>query len=332
MSRVAVIGGGAFGTAMAAVAARAGATVSIWALEAEVVEAINQMHENSTYLKGVRLDASIRAHQRIDGACDGAEIVLLVPPAQHLRAVCGELNMAVRESVPIVICSKGIEQRTGSLMSEVAAAVMPGRVIAVLSGPTFADELARGVPSAVTLAVPNEETSTFLIEALRSRPFRLYTTQDIIGTQIGGAVKNVIAIAAGVATGLGLGENSQAALITRGLAEMTRFGLAKGARPETLLGLSGIGDLLLTCVSAKSRNTSLGLELAKGRKLEDIMNERRSVSEGVFTANALVSLSNQLGVDMPITQAVHAVLTNKSSPRDAVEELLARPPRPEWVS
>jgi len=331
MRRVTVIGGGAFGTAMAAVAARAGARVTIWALEPEVVESINVGHENPVYLKGVPLDAGISASGDFSAACEGAEIVLLVPPAQHLRAVGASVHGAMGHDAPIAICSKGIEQRTGQLMSEVASEVLPGRTIGALSGPTFADELALGRPSAVTLAFADEATGAFVAESLRSRTFKPYTTDDVIGTQIGGAVKNVLAIAVGLATGLGLGENNRAAIITRGLAEMARFGLARGARLETLMGLSGMGDLVLTCVSLKSRNTSLGAELANGRTLAEITAERRSVAEGVSTASALVALSGELNIEMPITRAVHSVLSLGASPREAMDELLDRPLRREWA-
>ncbi len=329
MTNVSVIGGGAFGTALANTAARAGAHVTIWALEQEVVAAINELHENTTYLKGVPLDVGIQATDDVAEACKGAQIVLLVPPAQHLRNVAALVGGAVDHSVPVVICSKGIEQKTGMLMSEVASAVIPRHPVAILSGPTFAAELALGAPSAVTLASSDEATGDFVARCLHSRTFRPYATRDVIGAQIGGAVKNVVAIAAGVAMGLDLGENARAALITRGLAEMTRLGLAKGARQETLMGLSGMGDLLLTCGSAKSRNTSLGMEIATGRTVAEIMAERKSVAEGVFTAAALVDLSARIGVDMPITRAVHALLTLGTSPRELIDELLARPLRAE---
>lgn len=330
MNRVTVVGGGAFGTAMAMVAARAGAAVRIWAREAEVVAEINNHHHNSLFLAGIDLDPAISAEGSIAAASDGADIVLLVPPAQHLRSIGREVDSAVRQGVPVVICSKGIERGTGALMSEVARDVMPGHTIAVLSGPTFADELAKGLPAAVTLACEDEATATAMAEALRTRTFKAYTTTDIVGAQIGGAVKNVLAIAAGISAGLHMGENARAALITRGLAEMARLGLALGARAETLMGLSGMGDLLLTCVSPKSRNTSLGIELAKGRSLDEVLGERRSVAEGVFTAAALVDLSARLAVEMPITAAVHAVLTGQQTPHDAIEELLSRPQKPEW--
>jgi glycerol-3-phosphate dehydrogenase (NAD(P)+) len=216
-------------------------------------------------------------------------------------------------------------------MSEVAAEVLPGRAMAVLSGPMFADEVARGLPAAATIAAADERSAAFIAKSLRTRNLKLYTSDDVLGAQLGGAVKNVLAIASGITAGLELGENSRAALITRGLAEMARLGLAKGARAETLMGLSGAGDLMLTCFSAKSRNTSLGMELARGRTLDEVLGERRSVSEGVFTAEALVSLSRRLGIDMPITAAVHRILSGKHTPGEAMEDLLARPLRREWT-
>jgi glycerol-3-phosphate dehydrogenase (NAD(P)+) len=225
-----------------------------------------------------------------------------------------------------------MELRTGLLMSEVAAEVLPRHAIGVLSGPSFADELAVGSPTAVTIAMADEEAGAAIAEQLSSRTFRPYTTRDIVGTQIGGAMKNVIAIAAGIARGLGLGENAHASLVTRGLAEMTRLGLAKGAEIETLMGLSGIGDLLLTCGSPKSRNTSLGMEIAKGRTVEEIVAERKSVAEGVSTAKAVVDVAAQLDVDVPISRGVHAVLTHGISPRDVLEQLLSRALRAEGVS
>jgi glycerol-3-phosphate dehydrogenase (NAD(P)+) len=215
-------------------------------------------------------------------------------------------------------------------MSEVATEAMPGRPVVIVSGPTFADELARGSPSAVTIASTDASAAAFVAEALRSRTFKPYTSSDVVGAQIGGSVKNVLAIAAGIATGLDLGENARAALITRGLAEMARLGLAKGARAETLMGLSGVGDLMLTCNSTKSRNTSLGIELAKGRPLDAILGERRSVAEGVFSAEAVVALASRHGVEMPITAAVHAVLSRGVTPAEAIEDLLSRPLKPEW--
>ena len=325
MKAVAVVGGGAFGTAMATVAARGGNAVMIWALEPEVVDQINSTHENQVFLPGVGLDAAIRATTSIEDACRNAEIVLMVPPAQHLRTIGAQVNACIPDSVPVVICSKGVERGTGALMSEVAGEAMPGNTVAILSGPTFADELARGMPSAVTLACRDQVAAAMVANALGSRTFRPYTSDDVIGAQIGGATKNVLAIAAGIATGLGAGENARAGVITRGVVEMTRLGLARGARAETLMGLSGLGDLLLTCVSAKSRNTSLGIALAEGRTLDEVLGERKSVAEGVHTAAALVELSARLGIEMPIAAAVNAVLTGSVSIEEAVEGLLSRP-------
>jgi glycerol-3-phosphate dehydrogenase (NAD(P)+) len=331
MNAIAVIGGGAFGTAMAAVAARTGASVRIWAREPDVVEEINASHTNTPFLKGIPLDHAISATESIAEACLGAQMVLLVPPAQHLRSIGAEVAGSIREGIPVAICSKGIERGTGALLSEAAADAMPGHTIAILSGPTFADELAKGLPAAVTLACRDEAAASTMASALRTRSFKAYVTDDIIGAQVGGAVKNVMAIAAGISSGLEMGESARAAIITRGLAEMARLGMARGARPETLMGLSGMGDLMLTCVSPKSRNTSLGMELAKGRSLAEVLGERVSVAEGVFTAAALADLSKTLGIDMPITHAVNAVLTEAATPAEAIESLLMRPLKREWA-
>ena len=297
---IGVIGGGAWGTALALAALRAGRQTLLWAREPAVVEAINTAHENRDYLPGVTLPAALRA------TGDWAEVarcdaVLLVSPAQHLRSACGQLAPHLRAGVPVVICAKGIELDSHALMSEAAAAALPPSTpLAVLSGPTFAAEVARGLPTAVTLACADASIGAALVEALGSRTFRPYLSDDVIGSQIGGAVKNVLAIACGVVEGRKLGDNARAALITRGLAEITRLALALGGRAETLMGLSGLGDLTLTCSSLQSRNMSLGAALGAGRSLSDILAERRSVAEGVYTAAAVVGLAKAKGVDMPI--------------------------------
>ena len=332
MNRIAIIGAGAWGTALATVARRAAREVTLWAREPEVVDAINDSRENALFLPGVPLDPGIVATGDLAEAIDGAESILLVTPAQHTRAVAAELAPHLPESVPAVICAKGIEQGTGKLMSEVLAELSPGRALAVLSGPTFAGEVARGLPTAVTLAAEAEGLGRRLVETLGGRHFRPYWSPDVVGAQIGGAVKNVLAIACGIVEGRGLGDNARAALITRGLAEIVRLGTAKGARTETLFGLSGLGDLTLTCTAEQSRNYSLGLAVGRGEALADIMGARRSVAEGVHTAASVTALADTLGVEMPIAAAVNAILHEGAVIDEAVEGLLTRPFRSESVA
>jgi glycerol-3-phosphate dehydrogenase (NAD(P)+) len=328
MTRIGIIGAGAWGTALAVVARRAGNDVTIWAHESETVAAINDRHENPSFLPGIDLDPDIRATADLAEAA-AADAVLLVTPAQFLRAATARLAAALKTESPVVICAKGLEQQSGALMSEVAGDNLPGRKLAVLSGPTFADEVARGLPTAVTLACADDETADFLVAALGGERFRPYRSDDVIGAEIGGAVKNVLAIACGVTGGRGLGENARAALITRGLAEMTRLCVAKGGRAETMMGLSGLGDLTLTCASTKSRNYSLGHALGQGEALDDIMASRLSVAEGVHSAAAVIRLAGTLGVDMPISRAVDGIL-NRGEILDAViAGLLQRPFRTE---
>ncbi len=324
--RIGVIGAGAWGTALAQVAADAGDDVRIWALEDEVVASINAVHENALYLPGQRLSPSLRATGELADLAD-REAVLVVTPAQHLRGVLARLPVA---HVPLVLCSKGIEEGSGRLMTEVAAEAQPDAPIAVLSGPSFADEVAAGLPAALTLATADPALGERLVARLGRPHFRTYYSDDVIGAEVGGAVKNVIAIACGVVEGLGLGLNARAALIARGFAEMTRFGLAKGARAETLAGLAGLGDLVLTCSSTSSRNFSLGKGLGEGRRAADLLADRRTVAEGAFTAPVLGEAAADLGVDMPIVEAVCALLSDVPV-QSVVEELLSRPLRSEGV-
>ncbi|WP_029009449.1 NAD(P)H-dependent glycerol-3-phosphate dehydrogenase [Azospirillum halopraeferens] len=327
--RVGVVGGGAWGTAMALAALRAGRETVLWAREPAVVEAIRRDRENRDYLPGVPLPAELEATADPAGPA-GCDAVLLVTPAQHLRSVAARLAPHLKPGTPAVICAKGIEIGTRALMTEAVAAVLPpGTPLAVLSGPTFAAEVARGLPTAVTLACADAALGARLLEALGSLTFRPYLTDDVIGAQVGGAVKNVLAIACGVVVGRRLGDNARAALITRGLAEITRLAVALGGRPETLMGLSGLGDLTLTCSSLQSRNMSLGAALGEGRALDDVLGERRSVAEGVYTARAVVALAGQLGVDMPICRAVDAILTGGAGVDETIRGLLSRPFREE---
>jgi glycerol-3-phosphate dehydrogenase (NAD(P)+) len=326
IQRIAVIGGGAWGTALAQVAANAGRDVLLWAMEDDVVDAINSGHENCVFLPGIALDRAIRATADLD-EIGSADAWLVVTPAQHMRSV---LERAPRCDVPRILCSKGIEENRGELLHTVAAEACPGAAMAVLSGPTFAHEVARGLPTAVTLAAEDRKVAEQLRDAIARPTFRIYISDDVAGAEIGGAVKNVLAIACGVVEGRGLGQNARAALIARGFAEMTRFGVAMGARPETLAGLSGLGDLVLTCSSTSSRNYSLGKGIGEGRSVSELMADRRTVAEGAFTAPVLARLAHQRGIDMPIVDAVDRLLKGAAI-ESVVEELLARPPKSEGI-
>lgn len=322
--KIGVIGGGAWGTALAQVAAHRGEPVTLWAREPEVVEGINAAHANHLFLAGVPLSPSIRATGDVADLAD-ADALLVVAPAQHVRSVLGQIAVGTR---PLVLCAKGIEAGTRLLVGEVARQVHPQAPVAVLSGPTFAHEVAAGLPTAVTLAVVDAALGAALSQRLAAPHFRPYASSDVVGAEIGGAVKNVLAIACGVVDGAGLGQNARAALIARGFAEMTRFGLARGARAETLAGLSGLGDLVLTCSSTSSRNFSLGLGLGQGRSAAELLTDRRTVAEGAFTAPVLREAAAAAGVDMPIVDAVGRLLGG--APVDAViGALLARPLRSE---
>ena len=328
IERVGVVGGGAWGTALAAAARRAGRAVTVWAREPEVVEAIDRDHENSVFLPGIPLDPEIRATADLARAAD-ADAVLLVTPAQHTRGVCRDLAPHLRAGAPVVVCAKGIESGGSALMSEVVAETLAQARVAVLSGPTFAAEVARGLPTAATVAAADMALAEQLARAIGSTNFRLYHTGDVIGAQVGGAVKNVIAIACGVAKGRGYGDNTSAALITRGLAEMARLGVALGARRETLMGLSGVGDLVLTCGHEQSRNFTLGRALGRGAALDDYLSGQVSVAEGVASAAAIVALAGRHGVEMPIVSAVDAVLNRGADIDQTIAGLLARPFIPE---
>ena len=319
-----VIGAGAWGTALAQLLASDGQDVALWALEPDVVDAINAGHENPLYLANIPLSPSIRATGAMAdlAAC---EMLLVVSPAQHLRRVVAQAPAGV----PLVLCSKGIEAGTSLLMSEVAQQARPGSPIAVLSGPTFAHEVARGLPTAITLACEDRDLGQRLAARIARASFRPYLSDDVIGAEIGGAVKNVLAIACGVAEGAGLGLNARAALISRGFAEMTRFGLARGARAETLGGLSGLGDLVLTCSSTNSRNFSLGKGLGEGASAADLLSNRRTVAEGAHTAPVLRDAARAAGVEMPVVEAVCALLADAAPLADVIDALLARPLRPE---
>jgi glycerol-3-phosphate dehydrogenase (NAD(P)+) len=328
LQSVGIVGAGAWGTALAITSHRAGRDVLIWAYEPETLADIKRSHRNEAYLPGVSLDPSIAATARLKEIAD-CDFVLLATPTQQAREIVGALAPDLKHEQPLVICSKGIEQSTGKLISQVVAEIAPGPKIAVLSGPSFAAEVARGLPAAVTLASADETLGRALSYALSHPPFRCYWSDDVVGAEIGGAVKNVYAIGAGIVAGKKLGASAHAALVTRGFAEMVRFGAALGARRETLTGLSGLGDLLLTCGSPQSRNMSLGIELGKGRLLDEVLRGRIAVTEGVYTAVAVVEMAAARGIDMPIAQAVHAVISGLATVDEAIEALLARPLRAE---
>jgi glycerol-3-phosphate dehydrogenase (NAD(P)+) len=327
IDKLGIIGGGAWGTALAQVASTGSRETTIWAFEEEVVEAINGDRANPLFLPGVPLNESIRATLDIDDLA-GCDAWLVVTPAQHMRAV---LERAPECDIPMVLCSKGVEEKSGELLHKVAREACPGAQVAVLSGPTFAHEVARGLPTAVTLAAEDVSLAEQLRDRMLQPTFRIYVSNDVAGAEIGGAVKNVLAIACGVVEGKGLGQNARAALIARGFAEMTRFGLHCGARRETLAGLSGLGDLVLTCSSTSSRNFSLGKGIGEGRSAAELLADRRTVAEGAFTAPVLARLARERGIDMPIVDAVDALIAGRATVDQVLGELLARPPRPEVV-
>ena len=327
-SSAGVIGAGAWGTALAQVCVRAGLDVRLWAREPEVAAAINGAHENPLFLPGIDLALEIAATTELADLA-GLDLLLAVVPAQHLRAMLQVLAPHVRAGQPIVLCAKGVEQGSLMLMSQVLEQAIPEAAPVVLSGPSFAGEVARGLPTAVTLACPDEALGQALARVLATPTFRPYWSADIIGAEAGGAVKNVLAIACGVAEGRGLGRSAHAALITRGFAELTRLAAALGGRPETVAGLCGLGDLVLTCSSPQSRNMSLGLALGRGESLRVALAGKLSIAEGVESAPAVVALAKRLDVEAPICEAVAAVLRGDLDVDVAIGGLLARPLRAE---
>ena len=324
MRTAGVIGGGAWGTALALVCVRAGLDTVLWAREAQVVEGVNARRENALYLPGVPIDDGVRAIGDL-GDLAGADLILAVAPAQHTRSTLAALAPALRPGTPLVLCSKGVEQGTLKLMTEVLAETLPSAAPAVLSGPSFAAEVSRGLPTAVTLACPDAGLGQALAEALATPTFRPYVATDMIGAEAGGAVKNVLAIACGVVEGRGLGRSAHAALITRGFAEMTRLAVALGAEATTLAGLCGLGDLVLTCSSPQSRNMSTGLALGRGETLEAYLAGKVSIAEGVASAPAVRALALREGVHMPICEAVAGLLAGETTVDAAIMGLLSRP-------
>ena len=321
-----IIGAGAWGTALALALGREGRKITLWTRRPALTTTLLAERENVIYLPGASLgsDVHITSSMADLSACSA---IIVAVPAQYFRTTCKELAPHCKTRRPLIIAAKGVELITHKLMSEVAATELPDHPLFILSGPSFATEVAKNLPTALTLA--GEESGEELAHALSSPTLRLYTTDDIIGTQIGGALKNVLAIACGIVAGRGLGENARAALITRGLAEIIRLGTALGARPETLTGLSGLGDVVLTCSSNQSRNTSLGFALGQGQKLSEILATRTSVAEGIATATATLGLANRHGVDMPVTRAIDMILRENADIDEVISGLLSRPLRNE---
>lgn len=323
MQKIGILGAGAWGTALAFTAREAGRDVKIWALEPDVAEALSRGHGNPDFLPGLDLPAMPASTDL--ASLSGSEAILSVVPAQHARGVFGKLAPHVAAGTPILLCSKGIEKSTLSLMTDVLHETIPQAIPAVLSGPSFAADVARGLPTAVTLACSDKGLGDELMQAIGRPTFRPYWSNDLIGAEIGGAVKNVLAIACGIVEGLQLGKSAHAALIARGFAEMTRLAVAMGGQAATVSGLCGLGDLVLTCSSVQSRNMSFGKALGEGQAADAILAERNSVTEGVATAPALMALAKQEGVTMPICQAVDDILSGRASLDSAIHALLSRP-------
>jgi glycerol-3-phosphate dehydrogenase (NAD(P)+) len=327
--RCAVVGAGAWGTALADLLARNGHDVRLWAYERDVVDAINQRHENTRFLAGHALTPGVRATNDLPESVRAAELVTLATPSQMLRGILGAAKTSLGHAVPVVVASKGLERETLALMTAVASQEIPGATVVALSGPSFAAEVVECQPTAVVVASTDADAATIAQRAFSSPYFRTYTHTDVIGVELGGALKNVMAVATGIAEGLGLGFNARAALITRGLAEMTRLGVALGAEQSTFAGLAGLGDLVLTCTGSLSRNRAVGIELGKGRKLEDVLKDTETVAEGVVTAQSAHELAVREGVEMPIVDTVNRVLFHGQSARSAIGALMTRELRSE---
>ncbi len=333
MKQLAVIGAGSWGTALSIVAARAGHDVRIWARSRTIVEAINRDHLNCVYLPDVPIPDRVAASTEFDEALDGTELVILAAPSHATRELLEMMGPALHSEMTLVSATKGIEIATGKRMSEVARDVVGNELASkfvCLSGPSFAREVLAGHPTAIVAASLDSNSSTVVQSTLSFENLRLYTNDDLAGTELGGSVKNIMAIAAGMVAGLGFGSNSIAALITRGLAETTRLALKAGGRVETLMGLAGLGDLVLTCTGDLSRNRFVGQELGRGQSLTDIMAGMTEVAEGVKTTQAVRRLAARMNVEMPITEEVYQVLYEGKAPRDAAAELMNRPLRGEW--
>ncbi len=324
MSRIAILGAGAWGTALAQTVARTGTTVTLWGRDAAKMAAIAATRENPSYLPGVRLDDAIEPTADMAHALRGTDAILIVTPAQTLAAILPEVAAHAPRAVPLVLCAKGIERGTGRLMSAIAAKLCPDNPVAALSGPSFAADVARGLPTAVTVAAESDDLAGELAALLSSATFRCYSSDDLVGVELGGALKNVLAIAAGAAHGAGLGASAQAALVTRGFVELRRLAETFGARPETLMGLSGLGDLMLTCGSEKSRNFAYGAAIGRGDRLDGL-----PLAEGAFTAQIAASIARDRGVTAPIIEAVDHILEGRMTIAKAVTALMTRPLRSE---
>ncbi|KIX14550.1 NAD(P)H-dependent glycerol-3-phosphate dehydrogenase [Dethiosulfatarculus sandiegensis] len=330
--KVCVLGAGSWGTALAAHLAKVGHHVTIWAYEAEVAESINQDHENTAFLPEIELPQNLKAKNDLGQGLIDADMVLMVMPSHVYRTVLKEAMPHLPKEAPLVSCAKGIEKGTGFTMCNLAKDLLPGEhheQLCCLSGPSFAREVAKSVPTAVTVAAVDQAMAQRVQDAFASPWLRVYTSTDLVGIELGGAVKNPLAIAAGMCTGLNAGHNTLAALITRGLAEMTRLSLAMGGRLETLSGLAGLGDLVLTCTGELSRNRTVGVRLGKGESISQITSSMRMVAEGVHNTDTVLDLAQSLGVEMPIVDAVHRVIHSKITPAKALEELMTRDLKPE---
>ncbi|MAS86683.1 MAG: glycerol-3-phosphate acyltransferase [Micavibrio sp.] len=325
MSKIAVIGAGAWGTAIAQNLAVHGNDVAIWARESEVVTAINENHENTVFLKDIALDEKIIATGSLFEAVEAADVIMIVTPAQALRSVCVGIRSKAIIGKPVVLCSKGFEIGTGMMLSAIAKEELPDNPIAIMTGPTFASEVAKGLPCAVTLAAETKDIAKEIRDLIGTKKLRPYVTDDLIGTQIGSAIKNVLAIASGIVIGKGLGESARAALITRGLSEMARLTSAMGGRKETLMGMCGMGDLMLTATSMQSRNYSFGYALGQGETIDEFLSQRNAVTEGYHTSKALMVLAKKQAVEMPICEMVYSILHEGVSLDEAVDGMLSRP-------
>jgi len=329
MTRCAVIGAGAWGTALADILARNGHDTVLWALESDVVASVNSEHENPRFLPGFKLSETLRATSSYAHALDGAALVCIATPSQHTRSVLHGARASLAPRAILCVASKGIERDTLALMSDVVAAEAPDHSVVALSGPSFAAEVAAQQPTAIVAASTDLVAAEAVQEAFSNSHLRIYTHDDIIGVELGGALKNVIAVAAGIVEGVGLGFNSRAALITRGLAEMTRLGTALGAQPATFAGLAGMGDLVLTCTGSLSRNRAVGIAVGKGATLEEALAGKETVAEGVATTRSAFALAAREGVEMPIVEMVHRILFDGHSARSGVSELMSRELRAE---
>ena len=325
---ISVLGGGAWGTALALAAARAGRKVVLWTRDTDHAEAMQRTRENAPRLPGIPLPETIRITASLKDAADSARAILLAVPAQSLRGVTEALSLVVKQGIPIIICAKGIDQRSGEFMSEIVTDTIRGAMPGILSGPSFAVDVAKGLPTAIVLAAPLEPVSEALARALSSPAFRIYHSTDIRGVEIGGAAKNVLAIAAGIVEGRGLGDSARAAITARGFAELSRLARSYGAKPETLMGLSGLGDLVLTCASRKSRNFAFGDDLGRGLSLSEAGGGK--LAEGVHTARILVDMARARRIDMPIAEAVADILAGRISIQESIDLLLMRPLKTEY--